>query len=71
MLSSECSLILHLASLHAENDDILHPEHDTPHEISGNAESPPSVPPPSNIRCEQCSFVAVDDHPSYVISHAK
>ena len=53
MLFSEASLILHLASSHAENDDILHPEHDTPHEMS--------VPAPSNIKCEQCSFVAVDD----------
>ena len=38
---------------------ILHPEHDAPHELSGNAESPPSLPAPSNIKCEQCSFVAV------------
>ena len=42
IFSSEGSLNLHLASLHAENDDIPHPEHDAPNEDSGDDESPPT-----------------------------
>ena len=60
IFSSEGSLNLHLASLHAENADIPHPEHDAPNEDSGDDESPPLVAAPTNINCDQCSFVAVD-----------
>ena len=47
MFSSKDSLELHLASLHDEND-------------APNDESPSPVTEPTNIKCDQCSFDAVD-----------